>query len=206
MHNPRSAESALLIVSIPIGRSGNRSCTGHSFRGRAAATPRSSATMPGFRAGRPPRSKGLRYPADPPTVEEIVAVMRIAGDGLHGRRLRGLVVMLWRAGLRIDEALALREADLDRRRGALLVRRGKGGRRPRSEWTTGLAGTRALAHRPRGAADRSPVLRHQRTHARTPMDDKWCACRAPARRRHGRRSATLCSPPAAARPRCRDGP
>ena len=37
--------------------------------------------------------------------------------------------MLWRAGLRIHEALALTEADLDHRRGALLVRRGKGGRR-----------------------------------------------------------------------------
>ena len=40
-----------------------------------------------------------------------------------------LLVVLWRAGLRIDEALALREADLDRRRGSILVRRGKGGRR-----------------------------------------------------------------------------
>jgi integrase len=85
--------------------------------------------MPGFHAGHPPRNKGLRYPADPPTVEEIVAVMRIVGDGGHGRRLRGLIVVLWRAGLRIDEALALREADLDRRRGSILVRRGKGGRR-----------------------------------------------------------------------------
>src|SRR5207344_2547952 len=87
---------------------------------------RSPATMPGFHAGRPPRNKGLRYPADPPTVQEIVAVMRIAGDGLHGRRLRGLLVVLWRAGLRIDEALALREADLDCRRGSLLARHGKG--------------------------------------------------------------------------------
>jgi site-specific recombinase XerD len=59
----------------------------------------------------------------------MVAVMRTVGDGLHGRRLRGLVVVLWRAGLRIAEALALREPDLDRRRGSLLVRRGKGGRR-----------------------------------------------------------------------------
>jgi site-specific recombinase XerD len=95
----------------------------------AAGRRRSPATMPGFHAGHPPRNKGLRYPADPPTVEEIVAVMRIAGDGGHGRRLRGLIVVLWRAGLRIDEALALREADLDRRRGSILVRRGKGGRR-----------------------------------------------------------------------------
>jgi integrase len=36
---------------------------------------------------------------------------------------------LWRAGLRIQEALALAEHDLDRRRGSLLVRNGKGGRR-----------------------------------------------------------------------------
>jgi site-specific recombinase XerD len=62
-------------------------------------------------------------------VEEIVAVMRAAGDGLHARRLRGLIVILRRAGLRIQEALALAEGDLDQRRGALLVRRGKGGRR-----------------------------------------------------------------------------
>jgi integrase len=90
---------------------------------------RSPATLPGFHAGRPPRNKGLRYPADPPTVEEIVAVMRAAGDRAHGLRLRGLIVVLWRAGLRIHEALALTEADLDHHRGSLLMRRGKGRRR-----------------------------------------------------------------------------
>jgi len=95
----------------------------------AAGRRRSPATMPGFHAGRPPRNKGHRYPADPPTVEEIVAVMREAGSGRHGCRLRGLIVVLWRAGLTIHEALALNESDLDDRRGALLVRRGKGGRR-----------------------------------------------------------------------------
>ena len=51
---------------------------------------RSPAAMPGFHAGRAPRNKGLRYPADPPKVEEIVAVMHAAGDGAHGRRLRGM--------------------------------------------------------------------------------------------------------------------
>jgi hypothetical protein len=35
-------------------------------------------------------------------------------------RLRGLIVVLWRAGPRIQEALALTEADLDQRRGSLL--------------------------------------------------------------------------------------
>jgi site-specific recombinase XerD len=44
-------------------------------------------------------------------------------------RLRGVIIVLWRAGLRISEALALAETDLDRQRGAVLVRVGKGGRR-----------------------------------------------------------------------------
>src|ERR671925_39543 len=47
----------------------------------------------------------------------------------HGDRLRGLIVILWRSGLRIQEALALTEGDLNQRCGSLLVRRGKGGRR-----------------------------------------------------------------------------
>ncbi len=90
---------------------------------------RSPATFPEFHAGRVPGNKGMRYPADPPRVEEIVAVMRTAGDGLSGDRVRGLIVVLWRAGLRIQEALDLHERDLDPRAGALLVRRGKGGGR-----------------------------------------------------------------------------
>jgi site-specific recombinase XerD len=94
-----------------------------------AARRRSPATLSSFHQGRTPRNKGLRYPPDPPTVEEIIAVMRAAGDGPDGIRLRGVIVVLWRAGLRISEALALAESDLDRRRGAVLVRAGKGGRR-----------------------------------------------------------------------------
>jgi site-specific recombinase XerD len=85
-------------------------------------------TSPSNRPRRP-ANKGCRYPADPPRVEEIVAVMKRAGDRPHGRRLRALIVVLWRAGLRISEALALAESDLEPARGALLVRRGKGGRR-----------------------------------------------------------------------------
>ena len=37
---------------------------------------RSPATLPGFHVGHAPGNKGLRYPADPPKVEEIIAVMR----------------------------------------------------------------------------------------------------------------------------------
>jgi site-specific recombinase XerD len=60
-------------------------------------------------------------------VEEIVAVMRAAGSAAEGARQRALIVILWRAGLRIDEALDLAETDLDAARGAVLVR--QGGRR-----------------------------------------------------------------------------
>jgi hypothetical protein len=52
---------------------------------------RSPPTMPGFHVGRPPCNKSLRYPADPPKVEEIVAVMRRAGDG---RMAAGFAVWL----------------------------------------------------------------------------------------------------------------
>jgi len=77
---------------------------------------RSPATMPAFHAGEAPRNERQRYPADPPRVEEILAVMRQAGQACYGARLNGLVVVLWRAGLRIHEALSLLESDLDRRR------------------------------------------------------------------------------------------
>ena len=95
----------------------------------AAGHRRSPATMTGYHRGRPPRNKGEQYPADPPSIEEIIEVMRAAGDTPDGHRLRALIVILWRAGLRISEALALQESDLDHGRGAILVRRGKGGKR-----------------------------------------------------------------------------
>ena len=75
----------------------------------AAGRRRSPSTTPGFRIGTAPRNKGQRYPADPPTVDEIVAVMRQASHDRHGHRLNALIVVLWRAGLRIHEALSLTE-------------------------------------------------------------------------------------------------
>jgi integrase len=90
----------------------------------AAGRRRSPATLPGYHAGRPPRNKGQQYPADPPSVEEIIAVMRAAGEDAHGARLRGVIAVLWRGGLRIKEALDLGERDLDPGRGSLLVRQG----------------------------------------------------------------------------------
>ena len=45
-----------------------------------------------------------------------------AGDGCFGLRMRALIVLLSRASLRISEALAVAESDLDALRGSVLVR------------------------------------------------------------------------------------
>lgn len=102
---------------------------------------RRSPSITGDDAGLPPRptvaNKGCRYPADPPTVDETIAVMRAAGDGPDAARLRALIVILWRAGMRVSEALDLAETDLDRSGGGILVRRGKGGSAGKSAWIAG---------------------------------------------------------------------
>jgi integrase len=90
---------------------------------------RSPAATPGHWAGCAPPNKGLRCPADPPTVAEIILVMREAGPGPYADRIRGVVAILWRAGLRISEGLGLSESDLDPKAGSVLVRAGKGGKR-----------------------------------------------------------------------------
>jgi integrase len=83
---------------------------------------RSPAVTPGYRAGCAPANKGMRYPPDPPRAEEIIAVMRQAGESRHALRIRGLIVVLWRAGLRVSEGLMLTETDLDPTAGSVLVR------------------------------------------------------------------------------------
>jgi hypothetical protein len=45
--------------------------------------------MPGYLAGRPLRNKGMRHPADPLTVEEIVRAIREATAEASRWRLRG---------------------------------------------------------------------------------------------------------------------
>lgn len=103
----------------------------------SAGRRRSPATMPGYHAGRPPRNKGMSYAADPPSVQEIIAVMRQAGPGRHGARLRGLIVVLWRSGLRIQEALSLSERDLDRNAALWWCVMARAGDAARSGWMPG---------------------------------------------------------------------
>jgi site-specific recombinase XerD len=95
----------------------------------AAGRRRSPASIPGYLSGRAPHNKSMQYPPDPPRPEEIVVVMRQAGHDRHGLRVRALVAVLWRGGLRISAALALNETDVDERRGSLLIRHGKGDKR-----------------------------------------------------------------------------
>src|SRR5215210_3269955 len=133
----------------------------------AAGRRRSPATLPGYHAGRPPRNKRMRYPADPPTIDEIVAVMRHASDDRHGWRVRAMIVVLWRAGLRIQEALALAEHDLDQRRGSILIRSGKGVRRREvgmDEW--GWEQLRPWLNARDETSGRPAVLHHRRPHPR----------------------------------------
>jgi len=170
----------------------------------AAGRRRSPATLPGYHAGRAPRNKGMHYPADPPTVEEIIAVMRQAGDNPHGWRLRALTVVLWRGGLRIQEALALGERDLDPRRGSLLVRSGKGGRRREIGmdmwgWEQVQPWLTARLNLPVGPL----FCIIDGATCRTLMVKRWCARRASLARRSGWRATPIRTAPATPCPRGR---
>jgi hypothetical protein len=115
--------------------------------------------------------QGDAHPADPPRAEEIVLVMRQAGDRVHGLRLRELIVVMWRAGLRIGEALALTESALDPDRGAILVRHGKGEKASRG-WngSVGRGVAPPLAGLSRPDSGWPAVLRHRRTDPRQGAD------------------------------------
>ena len=117
-------ERTLLTYRRTLGARGDS----HN-KGNVAVRPPPGETIGQLSSRSATPQQGQRYPADPPTVEDIIAVMRAAGNDADTVRLRGLIVVLWRAGLRISEALALSESDLEPSRGAILVRRGKGGKR-----------------------------------------------------------------------------
>src|SRR5829696_5853904 len=128
----------------------------------AAGRRRSPATLPSYHADRPPRNKGVRYPADPPTVDEIVAVMRHTAENRHGWRLRAMIVVLWRAGLPVQEALALAEADLDPAPRRTPGPTGQG--RPATRGRHGRLGLRrapTVARLTARAARRTAAVRHQ---------------------------------------------
>lgn len=71
----------------------------------------------------------MRYPIEVLTRGEVRRLLEACGqETWTDRRNYALIVLLWRTGLRISEALALRPCDVDLERGAIRVLRGKGGR------------------------------------------------------------------------------
>lgn len=72
-------------------------------------------------------SKGRRFPVEILTDDEIKALLRACSERAPtGVRNRALLAVLWRAGLRVSEALALRPKDYDGEPRTLRVLHGKG--------------------------------------------------------------------------------
>lgn len=75
----------------------------------------------------PPTNKGRRLPPEPLTEVEVDALLRAASPrSASGLRMRGLIAVMYGAGLRIAEALALMPRDVDLAAGTIRVRHGKG--------------------------------------------------------------------------------
>jgi integrase len=91
---------------------------------------RSPITVPGHRAGQPAPNKGMKLPPEPLTRAEVDRLMAGCSSRTStGIRDRALIAVLYRAGLRISEALALQVKDVDLDRGLIVVLLGKGKRR-----------------------------------------------------------------------------
>jgi site-specific recombinase XerD len=74
-----------------------------------------------------PSTKGLRFPAETLSVDECRDLLRACSRRApSGIRNAALITLLWRGGLRLAEALALRPKDVDRKAGTVRVLQGKG--------------------------------------------------------------------------------
>ncbi len=90
----------------------------------------SPATRAGYHAGRTPANAGQRLPPEILTADEVRALIRACSpSALTGARNRALLVVLYRGGLRISEALALRPKDVDAAAGSVTILHGKGDKR-----------------------------------------------------------------------------
>ncbi len=85
--------------------------------------------LPERRIGVPPANAGKTYPAEIYTPQEVAAIMRAAGRGRAGARLRALIALFYRCGLRAAEGLALEGRDIDTQARTVTVRHGKGNKR-----------------------------------------------------------------------------
>jgi site-specific recombinase XerD len=102
----------------------------------------SPAIEPGYHAGREPANKGQSYPVEILTPDEVRSLIRgCSNRAPTGVRNRALIVVLYRGGLRLDEAIGHRDPesgrwagglypkDVDSRAGTVTVLHGKGDKR-----------------------------------------------------------------------------
>jgi integrase len=71
-------------------------------------------------------NRGQKLAAEVLTPEELQAILAANNKGLTGDRNKALIVVGWRSGLRISEALALKLSDLNAQQQTLRVLHGKG--------------------------------------------------------------------------------
>ena len=188
----------------------------------AAGRRRSPATMPD---STPAARRATRASATRPTRRRSRRSSRSCAPPATASTAGGcaaLIVVLWRAGLRIHEALALAEPDLDAAAARCSSAAARAAAAARSAWTTGRGSSWSRGSTVRArAAGRAAVLRHQRPDPRTAVVDRRRARRAPptsrahagvrrrfaphqlrhaARRRDGPRGRAADRHPAPARP------
>ena len=90
----------------------------------------SPVTQPGYHAGRTPANKGLTLPPEVLTSDEVRSLIQACSNRAPtGIRNRALITVLYRGGLRLGEALALKAKDIDLDRGTVTILHGKGDRR-----------------------------------------------------------------------------
>lgn len=87
---------------------------------------RSPITLGEYHRGKTPGNKGRTFPPEVLRPREVLALMDACSRGYAGHRDRALIATLWRAGLRISEALALLPKDVDLEEGEIRVLHGKG--------------------------------------------------------------------------------
>ena len=78
--------------------------------------------------GRPGHNRGRKLPAEILTADEVRRLIRATNRGDTGARNRALIAVMYRAGLRLSEALALKPSDVDTASGTIRVLHGKGDR------------------------------------------------------------------------------
>lgn len=89
---------------------------------------RSPVTFAESRIGKRPANAGRKFPPEPLSREEVNAILGQCGRGYAGARDRAAFVIMYRAGLRIAEVIALLPKDVDSRNGLVHVLHGKGDR------------------------------------------------------------------------------